>query len=398
MFLTTYKINIIRITLCFLSILFFIYVGCLCYESNFGLKPIPWNHANLGGDFSCFWITGRDIITNHINFVWNQNYNSDLINSHFSKEAGYGGDYIFPFNYPPTYLLILWVSGLLSYPVAFISWSLFGLSFFAATVRFYFKRISTKIYDLLLYVFSNPSLIYNMMSGQNGFLTASLMALGCKQNHDKPSYAFFFGLLWFKPQIAFPILPVLIAGKYYKSIPWYIAGTIIPVLITIILWGLQPWYDFFNGLQHIGNHAFFMVTIYEYMTILGLSHTLSLIIQLFISAIIMIILLYVSRTKTWTQTSALTISSIPLLTPYLLDYDLVMLSIPILIIMATKSTTLNWTIILCCYPLFFLMRALQISTHIPFGLMTTSLIYLMTLNYVLTYATHSDKNKDIAID
>jgi alpha-1,2-mannosyltransferase len=91
-----------------------------------------------------------------------------------------------------------------------------------------------------------PAVSVNLINGQNGFLTASLLGGGLVALERQPILAgILFGLLAYKPQFGLMIPIAMIAGAQWRVIAAAAVTVILLVVVTLILFGPDTWQAFF---------------------------------------------------------------------------------------------------------------------------------------------------------
>jgi hypothetical protein len=178
-----------------------------------------------------------------------------------------------------------------------------------------------------------------MVAGQNGNFTATLIGAGLLMlNRSGIVAGIIFGLLAYKPQIAIVIPFCLLAGKYYRALISMAVTVITLVLVSWFIYGTEPWISFFRGLFTQTNSAFgAAMEIWERIptvVILALqvfdSAMTSWIIQGFVAVLAIVCSAWVWKSSTNLAPRALAlVAAIPLVSPYVWDYDMAMLIIPI---------------------------------------------------------------------
>jgi hypothetical protein len=139
--------------------------------------------------------------------------------------------------YPPTFLLVVLPLAFFSYLSALIIW----LSVTMAGYLFVFRRISRHFLTLCL-ALTFPGALINIIHGQNGFLSAFLLGGGLLLLDRYPIWSgILFGLLTYKPNIAFLVFVALAVGRYWKCLIAAVAGTVAFALASLLAFGIEPW-------------------------------------------------------------------------------------------------------------------------------------------------------------
>jgi hypothetical protein len=118
------------------------------------------------------------------------------------------------FLHPPTYLMVLYPLGELSYFTALAAWQLLPL------LGFLFVMLRMGLpWAVLILVSISGAVVQNIAAGQNGSLMAFFLASALLTLERRPTVAgLFFGLLTMKPQLALLIAPALIFGRHWRAL------------------------------------------------------------------------------------------------------------------------------------------------------------------------------------
>ena len=239
-----------------------------------------------------------------------------------------------PWRYPPIFFLFLLPFTYLSYLGAFWSWSVLTITMLMVVVR----QITPVWYLPLLVPLCLP-VAYSMVAGQNGNLTAILIGAGLVMLPRSARIAgIIFGLLAYKPQMAVVIPFCLLAGRYYSAFISMAITTIALILISWVAFGTEPWIAFLQGLSSQTDSAFGATReIWERMpsviiTALQVfdSSKAAWTLQVCVALLAITLSTWVWRTSTNPGARALAlVASTPLISPYVWDYDMAILVIPI---------------------------------------------------------------------
>ncbi len=247
--------------------------------------------------------------------------------------AGYAVHYL-AWHYPPMFLAVASFSALLPYVWAF------GL-YMAASYAGYWAVLSRaipKTKECFWMVLAFPGAFCNITNGQNGFFTTAFFGAGAIFLKTRPILAgAAFGLLSYKPQF-FALIPVfLIIGGYRRVLFWTLATTAFYAGLSWSFYGAETWVDFFYGLSvtrqdileegwagwHRGQSIMFAVRL------LGGGQNLAYAVQLVGAVATLSCAAWIWRTKADDDTHiAVLCAAMMLMTPYLMDYDLTMLIVP----------------------------------------------------------------------
>ncbi|GAB2176077.1 glycosyltransferase family 87 protein [Dongia sp. agr-C8] len=149
-----------------------------------------------------------------------------------------------PFPYMPS---ALWVVAPLEYLPGFLG-PLIWLGLPAAALVWLVARRATRPWHAATALLLAPAALDNIAAGQNGFLAGALLCGGLLLLRTRPLLAgVLIGLLSFKPQLGLLLPFVLIAGGHYRSFIIAAAVAIGLVLLSLLLFGLEPWRLYFEA-------------------------------------------------------------------------------------------------------------------------------------------------------
>ncbi len=159
-----------------------------------------------------------------------------------AEVAALGHDFSgnYGWHYPPTFLLAAAALAVLPYLPASLLWLAVTLPAYLAAVR---AIIGERLGILLGCAF--PAAAYNMLVGQNGFLTAALIGFMLTNLAVRPVVAgVCLGLLTYKPQfgILFPL--VLALDGRWRVIAAATATAVAMAAASVAAFGLASWYAF----------------------------------------------------------------------------------------------------------------------------------------------------------
>jgi arabinofuranan 3-O-arabinosyltransferase len=195
-------------------------------------------------DFVDVWAAGRLALDGNAAAAWDWAIHRD------AEVAALGHDFPgnYGWHYPPTFLFVAAALAALPYLAALLAWLAVTLPLYLAAVR---AIIGERLGILIACAF--PAVMWNMLVGQNGFLTAALIGFMLVCLDTRPIVAgVLLGLLTYKPQfgILFPI--VLAANGQWLVIAVASATTVLLVAASTAVFGLAAWAAFFTWLPATG--------------------------------------------------------------------------------------------------------------------------------------------------
>jgi hypothetical protein len=294
-----------------------------------------------------------------------------------AEQALFGGIPYYGWHYPPFFLLM-------ALPLAAIpyGWSL--LVYLAATFAGYAAtlwRIVKPDRHALLLALAFPGVFANAIHGQNGFLTVALLGSGLLLMEARPWIAgVALGLLVYKPQFAgIALLMPLVTGRGRVLAS---AALTIAVLAcaTVALFGVDTWRAFFASttltrtiVLEQGSTGWERIqSVFAAVRMLGGGIGFAYAVQGVVALAAIAGSIWAWRTELpFELRAAILCLATLLVTPYLLDYDLVLLALPIawLALDGRASGFLPWekTVLSALWLLPLVSRAVGAAVHMPLG-------------------------------
>ncbi len=306
------------------------------------LAPIVWRYYRptaSGFDISGYQY-GRDFINNWVGprlaFSGRVRQLFDLRDYWHLLSLEYGRALPFHnWSYPPSILLLLLPFACLPYFMAYAAWiGLFFPLYLKAALTFIAADDRKAALVLLALA---PASLLNLISGQNGFLTAALLLGGMACLPNRPRLAgVLFGLLTLKPQLGLALAVALIALGAWRTIAAAVLTGCALVLQSILLFGLEPWRLYLSVTSNVqinllkvfeGFYTPAMVSVMATARFNGVPYQASAIIQAVTTLAVLIATMWaVRRTTDWKLRTLVVMAATPLATPYAFNYDLTALS------------------------------------------------------------------------
>lgn len=186
-------------------------------------------------DFGVFWPAGILARAGHFNVLYNHNQFGKIAAAMLNTHG-----YIEHFLYPPTILPL--VSGISFFPfeIAAFIW-MFGQLLLAALL-FRAARFS---WPVILVAVLSPAALFGTEIGQIGVLCDAILVSGLVIASSRPNIGGgVLGLLAIKPQVGLLVPFALLFKKRWRSLAAFFAAAIILCSLTLIWFGLAPWYFF----------------------------------------------------------------------------------------------------------------------------------------------------------
>lgn len=300
----------------------YVIVGIYCVVSRPG--HLDRRNNPKGGDFITFYAASiiaregspAECYTNRIFDV--------------EKAVSGTGSYTTTWDYPPPFLLVAFPLSMLPYLWSVSLWLALTMLAYVLVVR----RLAP--YPLTtLAVTAFPGTFQNLLQGQNGFLSATLLGGGFLMLASRPFLAgCVLGLLSYKPQVAMLVIIGLLVGKQWKAIAGAAVSAVTLAAVSFVTFGAPTWIAFFKNipihskLLAAGKFPLAkMPTVFGGARVLGatipVAHALQGIIT--IAALIAVVWLWRQKVPLLLRASGLIVATC-LSFPYLFDYDLAILA------------------------------------------------------------------------
>lgn len=194
----------------------------------------------IGSDFSNVWTAGRMALDGRAAEAW------DWAAHHAVQQQAHGRPDVpfYGWHYPPPFLLIAAALATLPYLPALIAWQLATLIPFLGLAR---RLVPDR--DVLLLAAAAPVTLICLTHGHNGFLTALLLGGGLMLLDRRPLLAgLCFGCLIYKPQLGLILPPLLLIGGHWRAILGAGLSAALLTGATLLIWGWPVWQAFIDSL------------------------------------------------------------------------------------------------------------------------------------------------------
>lgn len=182
------------------------------------------------GDFFGYWANGRAMSAGVPVYDY-------LAVREFQLGLAPGLPGFYPFLYPPFFLVLLVPLSHLALVPAYTVWIGLTLALYLALVA---GRKIWSAYGAALLV--APTTVLTIVAGQNGFLSAALLAGGLRLLQRRPVVSgVLFGLLIYKPQLGVLVPVALLAGRSWRALASTCATAVVMVLATCAAFGAGIW-------------------------------------------------------------------------------------------------------------------------------------------------------------
>ncbi len=360
-------------------------LGLVAYALGFRTGPLgtldPWGKP-LGTDFTLLWSAGRMAVEGRAAEVYDWALHAR------AQKAAHGTEAVpfFGWHYPPLFLLVAAALAPMSYVASLVVWQLTTLAAAALVVcRILPGR------DTLLAALACPAVFVCLAHGHNAFLTAALFGGGLLVLERRPFLAgLLLGCLAYKPQFA-AILPLaLAAGGYWRAILGAALAVAALCLATLALFGAEVWTAFYQStgltrtvvLEAGGTGWYKIQSAFSWVRMLGGPVPLAYAVQGCVTAAVLAVTswLWLVRAPFPLRAACLLVGSL-LATPYLLDYDLVLLgpAIAFLVAYGRERGFRRWEVSALAFAWFvpIATRALNFFCHVPGGLLAMAVLFIL---------------------
>ncbi len=344
---------------------------------------LDWRGRPLGTDFSQVHTAGQMVRDGRVADVWDWP-------SHFAvQRAAHGSQTVdvYGWHYPPPFLLLATLLSFLPYVAALMLWQAATLGPLAIMAQ---RALGRR--DGWLFVVGAPVTLICLVHGHNGFLTALLLAGGLLLLDRRPIAAgLLFGALVYKPQFALVIPLLLLFARSWRAIAGAALSSLGLIGLTLILWGWPAWQAFLDSLpltQHIvierGDTGWQKImstfsALRAWGSPVGSAYAAQ---ALATTTAIAAVCLLALRARPLVRNAA-TCAAVLIATPYVLDYDFVVLLLGVGFLWkdAQEHGWQRWEKSLLglvwITPLF--ARQLAEATTIPLGLATAYIVLALSV-------------------
>jgi hypothetical protein len=237
-----------------------------------------------------------------------------------------------PWNYPPSFLLMLMPFGAMPYMMAWLAWSLTTFGAYALMAQ----RLAAPGQRYLALL--APGAAINILVGQNGLVSAAILGGGAMLLERRPILGgLILGLISYKPHFALLVPLALIATRQWRALAGAAASSLVLALAAAVVLGAAPWIAFLHKAAQpaslIASSSSAWRTIPSVMVMartLGVDAGLSSLLHWSAAALAAGACLWIWR-KTGDgrlRAGALAAATL-MITPYLRVYDLALLTLPI---------------------------------------------------------------------
>ncbi len=336
----------------------------------------------LGTDFVSFWTAARLVRAGDTAAPYQPATHAAAEQAEFpTVTVGY-----YAFFYPPVALLLFLPLAVLPYSAALVVWlSGTGLAVLACLRRLLPQRWA------LLPMLAFPAVLVNAGHGQNGFLSTACIGGGMLLRRRPLLAGMCLGALVFKPQLALLVPVGLLAARRWRMLAGASLSASGLCALSWLLLGDAAWRSFFDlaPLARMTLEAGLvdpakMVSTFAAMRLLhcgvGLAYAVQAVVTVGTGNLLARTL---ARRPGGHAEGAMLAAAVMLAAPFLLDYDLMVLALPLAWVMA-EAQRVGWQpweklALLAAYALPLLARPLAMNVGIPLApLVLAGLLVVVT--------------------
>lgn len=320
---------------------------------------------------------------------------------HAAEKAVFDGRDVpfYGWHYPPFFFAIAFLVAALPYAGGLALWLVASFAAYVAAIRAILPRRET-----LLVAAAFPAVLVNVGHGQNGFLTAALLGGALHWLDRRPWLAgVLIGLLAYKPQFGVLIPVALLAGGRWRTIGAAALTGAALVGISFAMLGSGIWHAFADSmnftqtvvLEQGGTGWQKIQSIFSAVRALGANVPTAYAAQGMLLALLAASLawLWHSDAAFELKAAALALASL-LATPYVLDYDFVVLAVAIAFFarhaLDNGFRDFEISLLAAAWLVPLLSRSIAGVSYIPLGLLVELAFYgLILRRATLDRASHA---------
>lgn len=341
------------------------------------------NGKPLGTDFSNVYAAGRLTLEGTPETAW------DPARQHAAEQQVFGpGTPFYGWHYPPLFLIAAAGLALLPYGWALLAWMALTLPAYVMAIRAILPRPETALLALAF-----PAVFINLGHGQNGFLTAALLGGGLLLLDRRPLLAgLLIGLMAYKPQFGLLVPLVLAVSGRWRVFAAAATTVIAASALTTALFGTQVWTAFAESagftravvLEAGGTGWPKIQSVFSALRMWGAGVETAYAAQGALALTIAAALVWLWRSRAAYELKAAALATGSLLaTPYVLDYDMVVLAPAIAFFAAhgLKHGFRDWEIsgLAAAWITPLIARSVTGATGLPVGFAVMAALFAMTL-------------------
>lgn len=342
------------------------------------------NGRPIGTDFSNVYAAGELTLNGEPQAAY------DPLRQHEAEQRVFDGRSVpfYGWHYPPTFLFPAAALAVLPYGWALLAWMSLTLPAWVATARSIAPRAETTMLAV-----SFPAVFVNLGHGQNGFFSAALLGGSLVLLDRRPVVAgVLIGLLAYKPQFGILIPLVLAATGRWQTFAAAAATVVATCAAAYAVFGVESWIAFVestgftrNFVLEAGGTGWEKIqSIFSAVRMWDGSIHLAYGVQLCVAIAVAASLVWLWRSRAAFALKAAALATGSLLaTPYVLDYDMMVLGISIAFLAAHGLKhgfrDFEITLLAAAWMAPLATRPIATATHVPLGLIAMAAIYALAV-------------------
>jgi alpha-1,2-mannosyltransferase len=335
----------------------------------------------LGTDFLSFWAASKLALAGHAGQAYDPAVHAAVQRAAFpGTDVGYAA-----FFYPPVFLLICLPLAALPYLASLAAWlAVTGLACWQV-LRGWLKQ-STSMLAALAF----PATFSNLGHGQNAFLTTALFGGGGLLLAARPFLAgLCFGALIFKPHLGLLIPVALLAGRQWKAIAGAVVSAAALIGLSLLAFGVPAWTGFLADSplaraaleqELVGSAK--MQSVFAAVRLwhgpLAVAYAAQALVALGVAAAVAVVF---HRRRNDQGAMAALMAATLLASPFLLDYDLMLMAPPLawLFAQGARDGFRPWEKLglLAAFLLPLVSRILATDLHLPIAPAVLAVLFLL---------------------
>jgi alpha-1,2-mannosyltransferase len=332
----------------------------------------PWGKP-VGTDFMDVWAAGKLALAHKPGAAYDYAQHFAVQQAALPWKKGQIAPF-YGWHYPPMFLMIAAGLALLPYGVALALWMMATLPAYLLTIRAIIPGRAAMMAALAF-----PGAFVNLGHGQNGFLTCGLLGGSLLLLEKNPVMAgILFGLMAYKPQFGLLLPLALLAGGHWRAVFSAALTVAAAAALSYLIFGGGTWQAFFGSfaltrhyvLEEGGTGWQKIQSMFAAVRMLGGSIGLAYAAQGVFAALAAAATVWIWRKPVDMALKGAALATATLMaTPYVLDYDLVVLALPIawLAAQGLRAGFLPWekVTLLAAWLLPLFARMIGQGLHVP---------------------------------
>jgi alpha-1,2-mannosyltransferase len=295
--------------------------------------------SKLSGDFASFWTAGQLALQGHAAEAYTKLPHFALqLDLHHDPGWGY-----LAFFYPPFFLLLCAGFALIGYFPALCVWLVTTLACYVAALPALLPKGRREGVPVWVLFLGYPAVMINAGFGQNGFLSAGLLGGAAVWLDRRPALAgMCLGCLAYKPQLGIIVPLALIVARRWRCFVFAAATVLVLAAAATLAFGTDVWPAFMAAMVEARHnwmeppnplYLIYWITVFGAIRLHGGSLVLAYGAQAVVTVVAAFMLLRALSLRPPGARSgraeiAAIAACIPFCSPFMLEYDLIILAVP----------------------------------------------------------------------